>query len=106
MSDTIEQIALRFTSGNGVPVDRAYITAEEWKELRRDADRMDWLESQCGGSLCSDDDGRWAVSDAGFGPVPDEGGFTEDVALTSFVEPEQWKPSIRAAIDSARGVER
>lgn len=43
MSDTIERIALRFTSGNGVPVERAYITADEWKELRRDAERYRWL---------------------------------------------------------------
>ena len=38
MSDIIERIALRFTSGNDVSIERAHITAEEWEELRRDAE--------------------------------------------------------------------
>lgn len=30
----IDQITARFQSGNSVPVDRAYITKEEWEEVQ------------------------------------------------------------------------
>jgi hypothetical protein len=43
VNDLIERIALRFKSGNDVPIERAYITASEWEELRRDAERYRWL---------------------------------------------------------------
>lgn len=43
MSDLIERIALRFKSGNDVPIERAHITVAEWEELRRDAERYRWL---------------------------------------------------------------
>ena len=34
MSDLIERIEARFVSGNSVPVERAHITASEWKIIR------------------------------------------------------------------------
>lgn len=34
MDDLIAQIDLKFQSGNSVPVDRAVVTAAEWKLLR------------------------------------------------------------------------
>lgn len=30
----IEQIDLRFRSGNSIPIERAHVTAEEWTEIR------------------------------------------------------------------------
>lgn len=32
--NTIDRINLRFKSGNNTPVERAYVTAEEWAQLR------------------------------------------------------------------------
>jgi hypothetical protein len=32
--NTIERIEARFRSGNSVPVERAYVTADEWNGLR------------------------------------------------------------------------
>src|SRR5262249_35457009 len=52
-------------------------------------------------ALVFDDDGRWAISDMGSSPVPDsENGHTETVGITSIVQPEQWKPTIREALDA------
>ena len=66
------------------------------------SDAAKWLTDNVGCNLISDDDGRWAVSTSGFQPVPEDGGFTETVSITSFVDPEEWKPSILEAIDLAR----
>lgn len=33
-TDLIEQIDLRFQSGNSVPVQRAFITADEWEAIK------------------------------------------------------------------------
>ena len=60
---------------------------------------IDYLESSDGVSLLSDDDGRWAVSDAGFQPAPPEGGFTDAVMISCYVTPEEWKPTIREALE-------
>ena len=65
-----------------------------------DTELIDFLNSQQGVNLISDDGGRWAVSGDGFQPVPEEGGFTETVSITSFVEAEDWKPSIREALEA------
>lgn len=52
-------------------------------------------------ALVFDDDGRWAVSDMGGSPVPlGENGHTETVGITSVVTPEQWKPTIREAVEA------
>lgn len=66
-----------------------------------DTKRLNWLAKQCGVNLVSDDGGKWAISTSGFQPVPQEGGFTEDVSITSFVGPEEWRDDIRAAFDAA-----
>lgn len=70
-------------------------------EVQVDARRLDWLGSQEGVNLVSDDAGRWAVSDMGMQPVPPEGGFDEMVGITSMVMPNEWHPNIRAALDAA-----
>lgn len=74
-------------------------SAASLRDEDADTARLDWLESQQGSNLVSDDDCRWAVSTGGFQPVPEDGGFTEDVSIVAFVSPEEWKPNIRAAID-------
>lgn len=84
MSDIIERIALRFTSGNDVSIERAHITAEEWEELRRDAGRYRWLRD----------------SDATTGPAVFQTDFLGFPA--ELLEGDQ----LDAAIDSARGVEK
>jgi hypothetical protein len=70
-----------------------------------DTERLDWLEKQQGLNLVSDDDGLWAVSTSGTQPAPhgqDSGPWPpEDFATVSFVDRDQWRPSIREAIDLA-----
>lgn len=67
----------------------------------KDHQRIAWLQRQSGYNLVSDDGGRWAVSGSGFQPIPEEGGFTNDVSVVTFVEPDDWKPTIAEAIDRA-----
>lgn len=64
-----------------------------------DTELINWLQPKQGVNLISDDGGKWAVSDSGFQPVPDEGGFTHAVTISSFVEPEAWRDTIREAIE-------
>ena len=70
-------------------------------EQAEDSAMLDWLEPQQGVNLVSDDAGKWAVSDSGVQECPPEGGFTTPTAITSFVDPEDWKPTIREAIRAA-----
>lgn len=65
-------------------------------------ERIEWLESKQGVNLLSDDGGKWALSGDGMQPVPDADGFTEVVGITSWVEPQNWKPTIVEAIDFYR----
>ena len=69
-----------------------------------DTERINWMEEQCGCGLISDDAGRWAVSTSGIQnvPSPDEPVYID---TTFFVEANEWKSSIREAIDYAVGVE-
>ena len=60
---------------------------------------IEWLSSKWGYNLVNDDGGRWAVSDGGLQPVPEEGGFKDFVSIVCFVEPEFWKPTIREAVE-------
>jgi hypothetical protein len=64
-----------------------------------DSARLNWLSLNQGCNLISDDGGQWALSTSGIQPVPEGGRFTETVAINSWVDPEEWKPSVRAAID-------
>lgn len=73
----------------------------EIARLRADALRLDWIQENYGCNLISDDGGKWALSTSGMQPVPEEGGFTETVGIHSIVGPEEWRESVRAAIDAA-----
>lgn len=65
-----------------------------------DTGRLDWLESHGdGAALVSDDAGHWAVSWDGAQDVPTDP--PQDIVTTHIVERDQWRPSIRAAIDAA-----
>jgi len=64
-----------------------------------DKQMLSWLSRQQGVNLISDDAGNWAVSDSGFQPVNTGDVFTEPVTIASFVTPEEWKPTLRQAID-------
>lgn len=64
-----------------------------------DSERLNWMESQEGIALISDDAGNWAVSGDGMQNVPDSP--PQDISTTFFVERHQWKPSVREAIDAA-----
>lgn len=70
-----------------------------------DAERLDWLEKEAEGcALLSDDFGNWAVSTMGMQNIPDpvpEKGTPGDIGTSHFVKADEWKPSIRDAIDAA-----
>ena len=52
-------------------------------------------------ALVYDDDGRWAVSDSGSSPIPDsDNGHTRMVMIASMVEPYQWRPTVREAVEA------
>ena len=64
-----------------------------------DMNNLDWLEeSQF--SLVSDDAGRWACVVSVFQNVPDNDKAT-DISTTFWIEADEWKNSIREAIDYA-----
>jgi len=63
-----------------------------------DTERLDWLEEQDCYSLVSDDGGRWACVVDGMQSVPEED--AGDIATSFFIEKDEWKDSIREAIDS------
>jgi hypothetical protein len=65
---------------------------------RGDTLLLDALESAAGCNLISDDNGKWAISAAGFQPMPPIEGFEEIVSIVSDIEPSQWKGSVREAI--------
>ena len=69
-----------------------------------DTERLNWLEQKvnkgdCPG-LINDDNGHWAVAFEGFQNVPD-GGKPVDIDTTFFVSVQDWKDTIREAIDHA-----
>jgi len=65
-----------------------------------DKARIDWLEEMEGFALVSDDAGRWAVATTGTQnvPSPDK---PIDISSIFWIEADEWKPSIREAIDDA-----
>lgn len=69
-----------------------------------DKDRIDYLQRAVGACLASDDQGFWAVSTSGMNSVSSNP--PADWSATLFVEKEQWKKSVRAAIDRAIADER
>lgn len=68
-----------------------------------DGERLDWLETQQGSALVSDDDQCWAVVTTGMQDVVDEGPC--DLWTSFFVEADQWQPTVREAIDAAMRAE-
>ena len=71
--------------------------------MNRDTLFLDWLERHQGYALLSDDHDRWAVVTDGLQNIPDEWQFAKpgDVHSTFFVTANEWRGSIREAIDSA-----
>lgn len=89
------------TVGGSIPERRAERDVATATERPDDSAMLDFLEAQYGTNLINDDAGHWAISDSGFQPVPPNDGFTEPVQIMSFVEPEDWCTSLRAAIRRA-----
>ncbi len=69
--------------------------------LKTDAERLDWLGQQEGYGLISDDMGRWAVSSCGTQNLPDDVDQPFDFSGSFWVVKENWRPTIREAIDAA-----
>uniref|UniRef100_A0A6M3LF10 Uncharacterized protein n=1 Tax=viral metagenome TaxID=1070528 RepID=A0A6M3LF10_9ZZZZ len=67
--------------------------------MNKDTERINWLEKKQGKALVSDDFGHWAVVEDGMQNIPDSP--PDDIQTTFFIEKEEWKKSIREAIDSA-----
>lgn len=88
-------------------LDRGVSPAEPERDIARDAKRLQFLEDETmkgkAPNLVFDDDGNWCVSYTGMQPMPlgDGAGFSETVGITCIVEPHEWRPSLRAAIDAA-----
>jgi len=70
--------------------------------MTTDSELIDWLENEQGSALVSDDFGHWAVSNSGFQNVPDNIDIPNDIQTTFFIKAEEWKPSIREAIQAAK----
>jgi hypothetical protein len=68
-----------------------------------DTERLNWLEEQAEHGACigliNDDNGHWAVSGPRAQNCP-ESGDPQDIDTTFFVFAEEWKNSIREAIDA------
>lgn len=99
----LEQIEL-IANHNHLMIDRD----AELAEARRDAERLDWFERTSheghAYNLVYDDNGKWAISGSGTQPIPPEDGFTDEVDIICFVEPDAWRDSIREAIDAAEAM--
>jgi hypothetical protein len=65
-----------------------------------DKERIDWLESSFGFAVVNDDNGHWACVRDGVQNVP-MGDDTEDIQTVFFIKKEDWKLSVRDAIDAA-----
>lgn len=77
-----------------------------------DTERICWLEAMAEAghspSIVFDDGEKWAVSFCGCCPAAPEPfeGFPEAVEISAYVEPDEWQPSLREAIDYARSKRR
>lgn len=70
-------------------------------KFESDTQRLDWLAEQDGAALVSDDFGNWAVSYDGMQSIPEEPGKPSDISTSFFITENEWRPSIREAIDAA-----
>jgi hypothetical protein len=69
---------------------------------RTDTERIDWLESQEGMALISDDCGHWVVCGDGMQNLPNnQRNNPQEIRTMFIIEGEKWKNSIREAIDAA-----
>jgi hypothetical protein len=68
--------------------------------FKSDTERLEWLATLDGHGLISDDQGRWAVSSVGMQNLPDDD-KPFDFVGNFFVKADDWRPSIREAIDAA-----
>lgn len=66
-----------------------------------DAQRIDWLENNQGKALVSSDFGHWAVVEEGMQSIPVDIHEPSDMSTTFFIEKDQWKKTVREAIDHA-----
>ena len=67
--------------------------------MNTDTQRLDWLATQTGIGLIHDDFDHWAVAGCGFQNIPEN--VPDDIQTSFFIEKNEWKPSIREAIDAA-----
>lgn len=85
--------------------ERARLAAEV-EALRADSERLNWLEGIThrgyAPQVVYDDNGNWAVSFDGVMPVPQADPPDEPLMISARVEPREWAPTVRAAIDAAR----
>ena len=65
----------------------------------KDKERLDWLEKNQGYALVSDDFGHWVCVCSGMQNVPDK--TPDDIHTSFFIEKNEWKKTIREAIDFA-----
>lgn len=109
--DIAERLELRRDDGGAAVTvsdsllrDAAEEIRQMWKsysdacEVIKDATRLDWLEKQTGGGIISDDAGRWAFPTGGHQPLVVDEPLAG--AWSFYLEVEDWKPSIREAIDN------
>jgi hypothetical protein len=79
--------------------------------LLDDATRLDRLEAAEGAALLSDDFGHWAVSGSGFQNITDGNDATPtedtpiDIQSTFWVDADEWKGSLREALDTLEEAE-
>lgn len=98
-SDTQTQIefALAKMRRNEVPGLSMSTIVEHFDALQ---ERFDWLETQQGSALVSDDHSRWAVVTDGVQNNP--GAKPQDIQTTFLIRADDWKNSIVEAIDATR----
>ena len=68
--------------------------------VRTDTERLNWLQDHDAFSLVNDDNQHWACVSDGIQNVPMDNEAC-DIETTFFIEKDQWKGSIREAIDYA-----
>ena len=91
----------------GLSVERRVSPAGPERDIARDAARLQFLEDETmlgkAPNLVFDDDGNWCVSYPGMQPTPRGDGavYDETASITCIVEPHEWRPSLREAIDAA-----
>ena len=68
------------------------------KTKRTDMERLDFLDKY-GGTLISDDGGRFVATFSGFGPIPERN--AKSGAWTFLAKASEFRKGVRAAVDAA-----